>query len=316
MNKPRFTGKIRTDPWEALARGPREVMASLWEEYLTDIFPEPKKSTRFRVLRRRLEEAAGFKEIYKEWNSLAPEARAQAWRRLIETARRELAASRGVCVRCGECCEKSSPTLLVSDLPLFTQEVLTWNEVYALPAGDVVTSREGRPTTLKEERLKVREVPGSRQCWFYQAARHQCRIYEHRPEQCRRQQCWEEPPEPDSSEFLNREHLFGRVPEVWELIAAHRERCDRGKVREALVRLAGGEAEAGDLLFEALHFDHHLRQMLLKDWGLSTAATEILLGRSLVDFLQALGVKATLTPEGVFTIRPRNQEKTCWEGMG
>ena len=305
MNKRKFTGKIRTDPWESLARGPREVMASLWDEYLTEILAAPKKSARFGVLRRQIEEKAGYKDIFREWNSLDPEERAQAWRRLLETARLEVAASQEVCVRCGECCEKSSPTLLMTDLPLIHQEVLTWNEVYALPQGDLATSREGTPTALKEERLKVREVPGSRQCWFYQAAQQKCRIYEQRPEQCRRQQCWgEAPPEPDSTDFLNRGHLFRQVPEIWDLIATHQERCDRMKVREALARLAQGEEEAGDLLFEALHFDHHLRQMLLQDWELNTAATEMLLGRSLTDFLRDLGFKATLTPEGVFRVEP------------
>ncbi len=306
MNKPKFTGKIRTDPWESLAKGPREVMASLWDEYLTEALEAPKKSARFRTLRRRVEEAAGYKEIFQEWSKLTPEDRAKAWRRLVETARAQAEAARQLCVRCGECCEKSSPTLLVADLPLLHQEVLSWNEVYALPQGDLATSREGKPTPLKEERLKVREAPGSRQCWFYQAAQQKCRIYDQRPEQCRRQQCWgEPPPEPDSVDFLNRGHLFRQVPEIWDLIAAHQERCDRVKVLEALERLAEGDEKAGDVLFEALHFDHHLRQMLLKEWELSPAAAEMLLGRSLADFVRGLGFKATLTREGVFRVEPR-----------
>jgi Fe-S-cluster containining protein len=306
MQKRKFVGKIRTEPWESLARGPREVMASLWDEYLTEVLGAPKKSARFRALRHQIEEAAGYKEIFREWNSLAPEARADAWRHLMETTRLNVQASQEICLRCGECCMKSSPTLLVSDLPLFTQEVLTWHEVYALPKGDLATSREGKPQPLQEERLKVREVPGSRQCWFYQAAQQKCRIYEERPEQCRRQQCWGEPPlEPDTADFLNRRHLFGQIKDIWDLIAAHQERCDRVQVREALVHLAEGREEAGDVLFEALHFDHHLRQMLLKEWELSAAATEMLLGRSLTDFLRDLGIKASLTSEGVFQVEPR-----------
>ena len=82
----------------------------------------------------------------------------------------------------------------VHDLALFQQEVLTWNDVYTLRPGEKATTREGQVTALPEERLKVREVPGSRQCWFYLAANHTCRIYEDRPEQCRRQNCWGEPP--------------------------------------------------------------------------------------------------------------------------
>jgi Fe-S-cluster containining protein len=281
-------------------------MASLWDEYLSEVLGLPKKSARFGVLRRRIEEAAGYREIFTAWNDLAPEDRAKGWRRLLEAARLELLASREVCLCCGECCEKSSPTLLVQDLPLFTQEVLTWNEVYALPLGDLEASGEEKLVFLTEERLKVREVPGSHQCWFYQAARQRCRIYEQRPEQCRRQQCWgEPPPAPETGEFLNREHLFGQVPEIWDLIAAHQERCDRNKVREALLGVAQGREEAGNVLFEALHFDHHLRQMLLKEWELNAAAVDLLLGRSLSNFLRDLGFNAKLTPEGVFRIEPR-----------
>ncbi len=302
----KFRGKIRTDPWESLARGPREVMLSLWEEYLAEVLEADPKSGRFRVLRRQIEEAGGFKEIYQDWPGLPPEGRAAAWRRLMAAARESLEWSRERCVRCGECCERSSPTLLIADLPLFVEELLTWKEVYTLRAGEQVTSREGTVITLQEERLKVREVPGTRQCWFYQAARQICRIYPRRPEQCRRQQCWGEPtPAPEPEELLNRYHFFASVPEIWELISAHQERCDLGKVSQAVADLAAGQEEAGETLFEALHFDHQLRRLLKEDWGLSEAATEMLLGRPLPEFLRGHGINAHLDPEGVFRLTPR-----------
>ncbi|MEW6387382.1 MAG: YkgJ family cysteine cluster protein [Thermodesulfobacteriota bacterium] len=306
MTKKKFTGKIRTDPWEALALGPAEVMLSLWEEYLADILGAGPKSGRYLVLRREIDKAGGFREIIKEWPSLAPEARAEAWRQLVTAARSRAEAARESCVRCGECCERFSPTLLLPDLALFEKEVITWNEVYTLRQGELGTSREGKAVPLKEERLKIRPIPGGQQCWFYLAATSGCRIYEHRPEQCRRQQCWGEPaPEIPSHEFLNRSHLFARVPEVWDLIASHRERCDLERVGQSLLDLAAGREEAGDYLFEALHFDHYLRQMLLDDWELTPAATELILGRPLPEFLRALGYQATLTPEGTFRVEVR-----------
>jgi Fe-S-cluster containining protein len=302
MTKRKFRGKIHQDPETALARGPREVMASLWEEYLAAILETAQESRRFEVLRREAEQAAGFAAIYSAWNGLPLEERGQAWRRLLAAAREKREATSGACLRCGECCEMGSPTLLAPDLPLFQQEVLTWNEVYTLRAGENVTDRQGEKTTLNGERLKIREVPGSRQCWFYLAATGSCRIYESRPEQCRRQNCWGEPaPEPESGEFLNRSHLLAQVPEVWDLVRAHEDRCSLTRVRGALPALegAGGASEA---LFEALHFDHHLRGMLREEWGVSTEALEFLLGRPLTVFLKALGVNATLTPEGVYRL--------------
>jgi Fe-S-cluster containining protein len=304
MTKRKFMGKVHQDPEAALGRGTREVMAAIWEEYLASILEVSKSSRRFQVLRGKVEKAAGFPEVFQDWNSLALEARASAWHRLLAAARETYQATQEVCIRCGECCEISSPTLLKSDLALFQQESLTWSEVYTLRPGETVTSREGEPIILKEERLKVREVPGSRQCWFYLAATRTCRAYENRPERCRRQNCWGEPaPEPESAEFLSRRDLLAGVPEVWELIQAHEERC----ALDIVVRSLEDPEAAGDLLFEALHFDHYLRQMLTGEWGLSAAAAEFLLGRPLPEFLKGLGLTATLTPEGVFRLEARRE---------
>jgi len=306
MKEKKFLGKIRENPWESLAKGPKEVMASLWQEYLQEILNASRQSRRFQVLRRNIEDKADFPKIYQEWNDMAPETRAVAWKRLIAAVKEEFQAQWESCVRCGECCELSSPTLLTPDLALFQQEVLTWNEVYTLRPGEQVTSREGQASTLAEERLKIREVPGSRQCWFYLAATQSCRIYENRPEQCRRQQCWgEEAAAQAPAELLTREALLARVPEVWEVVQAHQERCGLRRVLQALQGLETEQDAAGEALFDALHFDHYLRQMLQDEWELSPAATEFILGRPLTQFLRDHGINAALTPEGTFRLTPR-----------
>ncbi|MGB8993024.1 MAG: YkgJ family cysteine cluster protein [Desulfobaccales bacterium] len=303
MADKKFFGKIHGEPWEALAKGPREALGAIWNDYLAEVLQISPQSERYKILRREIETAAGFKEVYENWNTLPAESRAIAWRRLMTASRNQLLEQAERCVRCGECCEQGSPTLLAPDLQLFQREILTWNDVYTLRPGEQVTSREGQVAPLQAERLKVREVPGSRQCWFYLAATQSCRIYEDRPEQCRRQNCWGEPPPPPTpEELLQREHLFAGVPEVADLIREHQERCDCTAVAGRLADLGAGREEAGDALFEALHFDHYLRQMLLDDWGLTPEATELMLGRPLTEFLRTLGVKATLTPEGVFRL--------------
>ncbi|MEJ2672474.1 MAG: YkgJ family cysteine cluster protein, partial [Deltaproteobacteria bacterium] len=202
MDKKKFKGKIHGEPWDALAKGPREVLSAIWEDYLTEVLQVSPKSERYKLLRREIETSAGFKEVYDNWNNLSPESRAVAWRRLMTATRNQILERGQTCIRCGECCEKSSPTLLSADLGLFNREILTLNDVYTLRAGEKATDREGQVTTLQEERLKVREVPGSRQCWFYLAATQTCRIYENRPEQCRRHNCWGEPPDPPTPEEL------------------------------------------------------------------------------------------------------------------
>jgi Fe-S-cluster containining protein len=304
--KKRFTGKIRTDPWESLSRGPREVMASIWQEYLEDLLEGSLKSARNRILRQEIEKAAGFPEIYRGWNEFTAKERADAWGRLMSAARSQVEASREACLRCGECCLRSGPTLLLSDLQLLADEIVTWNDLYTLRPGDMGTSREGTPVALQEERLKIREVPGSQQCVFYLAATQSCRIYATRPQQCRLQRCWGEPPPPPApEEFLSREHLFAQVPEIRDLIRAHEERCNLKTLRKSLEELAEGREEASEALFEALHFDHYLRKMFQEEWGMTQAATELILGRPVTRFLKDMGFQATLTPEGVFRITPR-----------
>jgi Fe-S-cluster containining protein len=308
MADKKFVGKIHGEPWDALAKGPREALATIWNNYLAEVLQVSPKSERYKILRREIETAAGFKEVYENWNALPPESRAIAWRRLMTASRNFLLERGESCARCGECCEKGSPTLLTGDLGLFQREVLTWNDVYALRSGEKATTRDGEVATLAEERLKVREVPGTRQCWFYLAANQTCRIYADRPEQCRRQNCWGEPPAPTApEELLQRHHLFVSVPEVWDLIREHQSRCDCGEVVRHLAGLGAGNEEAGDALFEALHFDHYLRRMLIDDWELTAEATECLLGRPLSEFLATLGLDATLTPEGVFRLEPRQK---------
>jgi Fe-S-cluster containining protein len=308
MADKKFLGKIHGEPWEALAKGPREALATIWNGYLAEVLRVSPQSERYQILRREIEAAAGFKEVYDNWNTLPPESRAIAWRRLMTASRNQLLERGESCVRCGECCEKGSPTLLSPDLGLFQREVLTWNDVYTLRSGEKATTREGEVATLTEERLKVREVPGTRQCWFYLAANRTCRIYADRPEQCRRQNCWGEPPPPTApAELLQRHHLFVSLPEVWELIREHQARCDCAEVVRCLADLGAGREAAGDALFEALHFDHYLRRMLIDDWELTPEAAECLLGRPLSEFLGTLGLDATLTPEGVFSLTPRQE---------
>ena len=78
MSPRKFMGKVHEDPGEALAKGSREVMASVWEEYLSAILQISVQSGRFKILRRQIEEAAGFKEVYDNWNTLPLPARGAA----------------------------------------------------------------------------------------------------------------------------------------------------------------------------------------------------------------------------------------------
>lgn len=189
--KLKFTGKIRDNPIVALERGNREVMDALWKEYFTELVEMDPKSGRFRELAARIKAEAHFDRLYQEWDNLPVSERAFRWYQLLEISKKHKRNTEGLCVRCGECCQRYSPTLLQVDMPLFQENILGWMDVYTLRKGEMVTSpRTGDRFALAEERLKLRKRPGTRQCKFYQAEPSLCLIYERRPQQCRDQACW------------------------------------------------------------------------------------------------------------------------------
>ena len=116
-----------------------------------------------------------------------------------------------VCERCGECCIHGSPTLHLSDFKLFEDDIVTMNDVYSLRKGELVYDNVGEDLDyLKEEMIKIKEVPGSKTCIFYDTDTRACGIYETRPLQCVYFECWNPKKflESLNDEKLTREDLF------------------------------------------------------------------------------------------------------------
>lgn len=302
-NQSKFKGKIRDNPLVALERGRREVMLSLWQEYLDELLELAPASGRRRLLVARIEKEADFPTLYQEWDDCPPDQRAVRWLQLVRTAKRILAATRDECLRCGDCCEHSSPTLVVEDLALLQNETLHWTDIVTLRAGErAYDPRSRQIVTLTEERVKLREDPGSHRCLFFASQPNRCLIYDHRPRQCHQQLCNRDPEElpPSSGRPLTRRAIFGAHPEIWQLLAAHEERCSL--TRLAAVLSQTDPSLISDTLFDLLHFDYYLRQHLRQEWQLPSRALDFLLGRPLPEILPQFGLQAKMTPTGTFTL--------------
>ena len=304
-NIPKFKGKIRDNPLIALERGNREVMLNIWREYLHELLELDPKSGRRQLLINRIEHAGDFDRLYGDWNDLPVEERGNRWLAMIRAAKAEWQEVKDTCLRCGECCEKSSPTLMLDDLHLFQDDILHWTEVYTIRRGEKgVSPRTGAVIPLTEERLKLKEHSGTKHCLYYARNPNRCLIYDQRPHQCREQLCnlSEAERPPAESGFLTRETIFGQHPELWALISAHEQRCAVDRLEAALQDLAENKPAGSETLFDMLHFDHYLRQMLLQDWEIPPGALDFLLGRPLTQVVRQFGLKATMTPEGVFQL--------------
>jgi Fe-S-cluster containining protein len=301
----KFKGKIRDNPLIALERGNRDVMLNIWREYLVELLELDPKSGRRRLLIAQIEQDADFDRLYGQWNDLSTTDRAERWLALIRLAKAALQQVQDSCLRCGDCCVKSSPTLTVHDMYLLQNDIVSWTEVYTLRRGEKGTSPQtGEVVAIAAERLKLKEHSGAKHCLFYASNPNRCLIYEQRPEQCRQQLCNRtETEQPEATaEFLTRETIFGQHPELWALISAHEQRCAIERLEELLLDLSQENAAASEDLFDMLHFDHYLRQMLLQEWEISPGALDFLLGRPLTQVLRQFGLKAAMTPEGVFQL--------------
>jgi Fe-S-cluster containining protein len=302
---PKFKGKIRDNPLVALERGNREVMLNIWREYLYELLELDLKSGRRQLLVNRIEQGGDFDRLYGVWNELPSQERADRWLAMIRAAKAELREVQDICLRCGECCEKSSPTLMVDDMHLFQDDILHWTEVYTLRRGEKgVSPRTGEVESITEERLKLKEHSGTKHCLYYAANPNRCLIYDHRPQQCRVQLCNRSEAERPAAEsgFLTREAIFGQHPELWSLISAHEQRCAIDRLEAALQDLSADNPGASETLFDMLHFDHYLRQLLLQEWEIPPGALDFLLGRPLTQVLRQFGLKATMTADGVFQL--------------
>jgi Fe-S-cluster containining protein len=202
--------------------------------------------------------------------------------------------TRPYCLRCGDCCRRGSPTLFLEDLPLLRRGIIRRLEVLTLRAGEIGFSNAAQDLVLlPEERIKVKEKPGSRECLFFDAETKGCGIYDERPLQCRVMECWnpDHYNDLDSKKYLSRKELLNPEDPLLPIIESHNQRCALHKLQKALSRLKRGLADAQEEALDILLFDQHLREYLARDQKISPENQVFLFGRSVSDLIQSFGFR-------------------------
>ena len=215
-------------------------------------------------------------------------------------------ASRPYCVRCGECCRGGSPSLHVEDISLWSQGLLSRRELYTLrPREPVHLNIEGRLGSLPEELVKIRQRPGTGHCIFYQEEEKACRIYEHRPLQCRVQACWDPGPFEELWHVgkLSRRHLLQGDEEMLELIEAHDQRCSPEKLGAACREWEdSGSESAIQQILDQLRYDTALRSLVQERLGLGEEELEFSFGRPLTHIIRAYGFRVEREDDGTYRL--------------
>jgi Fe-S-cluster containining protein len=254
------------------------------------------------------------KSVIRELQELGPkpeprETRTQEeiWKQVKERLLKAAYATRPYCIKCGECCSKGSPTLLLEDMSRLLQSgKLGPKDVFTIRKGEIVfDGRAEKSLATETERIKIRETPGERTCVFYQKGNRECSIYDDRPEQCRLQECWN-PDFADSSRKspLTRRELFESTGDLWKIIERHDERCSHEDFSREIARLGATKGQTVENLLELLSFDHHVRDFTVEKLGFAPETVDRFFGRPLKDSLEHYGLTVEEQTDGTFILKP------------
>ena len=212
-------------------------------------------------------------------------------------------ATRTRCIRCGECCLRSSPTLQAEDLHLVEKGFLAIRDLVTFRKGEFVTDPvNGSVGPADREWVKVKEKKWpERGCIFYDAQAKACTIYDDRPIQCRALACWDtrkimkvlEGPKLRRQDVVDDGVLLG-------LMDKHEERCSHTRLHDHVLSIFPEGSRAVERVLDLLKFDYHLRPFVSEKLAVSMEEMDFYFGRPLADTIGAYGLRVTHEPDGSF----------------
>lgn len=193
------------------------------------------------------------------------------------------------CSKCGTCCRKGGPSLHVEDGFLVTQGLIHTRHLYTIRRGELAHDPvRGGLVLVDADIIKIKGSGGSWTCRFLDDASNHCRIYDHRPLECRELECW------NTSRLeqvydrgrLSRRDLLARLDGLWDLIEAHEKSCSYDRIR---AWLEGLDAESmRRRLAEVKTYDAEIRKLMVSRGRLEPDMLDFLLGRPVEQVLRAL----------------------------
>jgi Fe-S-cluster containining protein len=209
-----------------------------------------------------------------------------------------------VCIRCGECCVRSTPALHGPDLPLLVDKIL---ELQCL-----ITIREGQPVydnlagtarPAPGEFVKIANLGPGAGCVFHAPERKACSVYKNRPLECRAQKCWDEQEMRAlmGRDMLRREHILAGQTELLEFIWKHGRRVSWPRLGPSLRAFwEHGETDAQARVIEVLEADVSARRELRERFGKTTGEEMFFLGAPVQEVLRSIGIRVREVGDRMF----------------
>jgi len=216
------------------------------------------------------------------------------------------------CIRCGECCLGSSPTLQIADVSLVYDGFIERGNLYTIRFGELVRDNiRGELRVTDKEIIKIKEKEKNLGCIYYDEKAKACTIYEYRPIQCKALACWDESefmrvyarPKVDRKDIIRDKIILGLMKE-------HDKRCSYSELDKCVRQIEQeGERAIGRIL-EALRFDQHIRTFTSKKLGISLSEMGFLFGRPLTQTITMFGLKVIKESDGSFFLTVLDDHST------
>jgi Fe-S-cluster containining protein len=201
----------------------------------------------------------------------------------------------GACRSCGKCCRRGGPSFHNADKGLIEKGIIHSRFLYTIRKGELAYDNvRGCLQAVDSDIIKIKGKEGSWTCRFFNSSQKACRIYEHRPLECRALKCW------DTSEIesiyaenrLSRKDLIAKIKGLWALIEDHQTRCDYETIRQLVTAIHRHEKEAARcMLIEIIRYDTEMRKLVVSTGGLDTEMLDFLFGRPLLKTIENYGLK-------------------------
>jgi Fe-S-cluster containining protein len=160
--------------------------------------------------------------------------------------------------------------------------------LYTLRKGEIVNdSIQGCLIPLESEMIKIKGQSRDWTCVYFDKTGPACRIYEHRPQECRILKCWDtrDIEAVYSRNRLTRKDLLTGIPALWSLIADHDLRCSHVTLQKLLV-LKSGDAAANKTIREMVEYDRSIRMLVVEKAGVESDMLDFIFGRPLSEAIR------------------------------
>ncbi len=199
------------------------------------------------------------------------------------------------CIRCGECCLRSSPTLQQEDIRLIQARHIKPHDLYTIRLGELVRDNINNKLKISDKELiKLKEKDAGKGCIHYDEKGKACRIYAHRPAQCSALACWDDSafmrvykgPKLTRKEIIDDRILLG-------LIEKHEEQCSYRALEKLVSRIETQGEKAVEGILARLRFDHQLRPFVSEKMEIDPREMDFVFGRPLTETITMFGLQVT-----------------------